>query len=52
MPDNEFKVMVITMLTGPEKRGEELSEDFNKEIENTKKNQSELKITKTGGNQW
>ena len=43
MPDQEFKVMIIKILTGLEKRVEDLSETFNKETENIKKNQSEIK---------
>ena len=43
MPDTDFKVMVIKILTGLEKRLENLSDTFNKEIENIKKNQLELK---------
>ena len=35
------------MLTELEKRIEEHSENFNKQLENTKKNQSELKNTMT-----
>lgn len=40
--------MMVKILTGLEKRIEELIETFNKEIENSKKNQSEMKtiITK------
>ena len=34
MSDREFKVMVIKMLSGLEKRVEDLSETFNKETEN------------------
>ena len=34
MPDKGFKVTVIKMITGLEKRVEELSENFKKEIEN------------------
>ena len=49
MPNKQFKLMVIKIL---DLRVDELNKHFNKEIENTKKNQSELKITKTGGNQW
>ena len=30
-PDKEFKVLIIKMLTGLERRVEELSETFNKE---------------------
>ena len=39
MPDKELKVMVIKILTQLEKRVKDLSEIFNKEIENIKKNQ-------------
>ena len=39
--------MIIKILTGLERRVEELSETFNKEIERAKKNQSELKNTIT-----
>ena len=42
MPDREFKVMVIKILTGLEKRVEDISETLNNEI---KKNQSEMKNT-------
>ena len=34
MPDREFKVMVIKILTGLGRRVEELSETLNKEIKN------------------
>ena len=37
--DREFKVMVIKILTGLEKRVEGLGEAFNKQTENIKKNQ-------------
>ena len=37
--------MIIMMLTGLERRIEELSENFNREIENIKKKQLELKNT-------
>ena len=37
--------MIIKILTGFEKRVDKLSETFNKETENIKKNQSELKTT-------
>ena len=40
MPDREFKVMVIKILTGLEKRVAYLSETLNNETENIKKNQS------------
>ena len=43
--DREFKVVVIKILTGLEKRVEDLSETLNKEIENIKTNQSEMKIS-------
>ena len=39
-PDKEFKEMVINMLTRLERRVDELSENFIKEIENIKTNQS------------
>lgn len=42
MPNRQFKVMVIEILTGLEKRMEDLSETLNKEIEKNK-NQSEMK---------
>lgn len=45
LPEEEFQVMVTKMLTGLERRVDELSKNFNKEIENNKKNQSELKNT-------
>ena len=37
MLDKEFKIMVIKMLTGLERRVYEFCENFNKEIENTQK---------------
>ena len=45
LPDKEFKEMVIKMLTKLGRRMEEHSENFNKELENIRKNQSELKNT-------
>ena len=42
MPDKEFKVMIIKILTGLEKRVEDISEIPNKEI---KKKQQEMKNT-------
>ena len=39
MPDREFKVMVIKILTGLENTLEDLSENINREIENITKNQ-------------
>ena len=44
LPDNEFKVMIIKMLT-KFRRMNEHGEDFNKELENIKKNPAELKHT-------
>ena len=38
MPDKDFKVMVINILNGLEKRVENLKEIFNKEKGNIKKN--------------
>ena len=48
MPDKDFKVMVINILTGLEKRVENLKEIFNKE-KKYRKEQSEMKksITET-----
>ena len=46
LPNREFKVMVIKILTGLEKRVEEVSETINKERENSKKNPSEMKSSK------
>lgn len=40
VPDKKFEVMVIKMLTGLGRRMNKLSENFNKEKENMKKNQS------------
>lgn len=47
MPDKEYKVMTVKILTGLEKRVEIHSETFNKEIENIEKSQSNLKNTVT-----
>ena len=42
VPDKEFKEMVIRMLTNlSERRMEELSENFNKDLENVRKKKSE-----------
>lgn len=41
--DKELKALVIKMLTEIEKRIHEHSENFNKELENVKKTQSEMK---------
>ena len=48
VPNKEFNVMVIKMLTRLRRRIDEHSENFNKELENIKKTQSERKksITK------
>lgn len=43
MPDREFKVMVIKILTSLEKGVEDLGEILNKEIESVKENQSVMK---------
>lgn len=43
LPEKNFKVMIVKMLTKPKRRVGEHSDNFEKEIENTK-NQSELKI--------
>ena len=45
MPDREFKVMIIMILTGLEKRVEDISEALNKGTENIKRSQSEMKNT-------
>ena len=42
LPDKEFKVIIIKMLTKLRIRIEEHTENFNKELENIRKNQSEL----------
>lgn len=42
-PNKEFKVMVIKRLTELERRADEFRKDFNKDLENIKKNQSKLK---------
>ena len=47
LPDKEFKVMIIKMLTELWRRVDEHSENFNKELENRKKNPSELRNTIT-----
>ena len=40
LPDKEYKIIVIKMFTGLGRRIDEHSENFNKELENIKKNQS------------
>lgn len=42
MPDKDFRIMVIKIFTGLEKKVEDLSVIFKKEIENIKKNQSQI----------
>ena len=44
-PDEEFKILVIKVLTKLRRRRDELGENVNKKIENIKKNQSALKNT-------
>ena len=43
LPDKEFKVIIIKMLNKLGRRMNEHSEKFNKDLENIKKNQTELK---------
>ena len=43
LPDKEFKVIIIKMLNKLGRRMDEHSEKFNKDLENIKKNQTELK---------
>ena len=43
LPDIEYKLIVINLFTGLRRRANEHIEIFNKELENIKKNQSELK---------
>ena len=45
LPDREFKLRVLRMLTDLGRRIDELSENVNKEMEDIKKNQSEMKNT-------
>lgn len=40
LPDKEFKAMAIKMLTNFEKRMDEHSKNFNKEVENIRKYQT------------
>ena len=47
LPDKVFKVMVIKMITKLRRRMEEHRKNFNKEFENIRKKQSELKNTIT-----
>ena len=41
--DKEYKLRVMRLLIDLGRRMDELSENFNKELENMKKNQSEMK---------
>ena len=43
LPNKEFKVMIIEMLNQLSRRMDEHWEEFNKELENIKKNQTELR---------
>lgn len=43
MSDKKIKVMIVKMLTMVERRLNELSNTFNKELENVKMNQSDMK---------
>lgn len=52
LPDKELKVILIRMLTELWKRIDEFSENFNKQLESIKKNQSELKYTITEMNRY
>ena len=47
LPDEEFKVVVLNILTKLGRRMEEHGEIFNKMLENIRENQSELKSTVT-----
>ena len=47
LSDEEFKALIIKMLTELGNSKDKHSESFNKELENIKKNQSELKNTIT-----
>lgn len=43
IPESIFKVMIIKILSGLEKRLEDLSETHSKDIENIEKNDSQIK---------
>ena len=45
MPDGEFKAMIIRLVTGPEKGMEDICETHTTEINELKKNQSEMEST-------
>lgn len=47
IPDTKFKTLIIRVLKELMKRLDELGENFDKEIRNIRKNQSEMKITIT-----
>ena len=47
LPNKEFKVMIIKMFSKLRRRMVKHCEKFNKELENKKKNQTELKNTIT-----
>ena len=47
LPDKEFKALIIRMLTELEGKTDECSENFKKELETIKNNQSELRNTIT-----
>ena len=47
IPDKEFKVIIIKVLKYLMRRMDEYSENFNKESDNRKKNQTELNNTIT-----
>ena len=47
LPDKEFKVVIIKLLTELWRRMDKNSGNFNEELENMKKNQTELKNTIT-----
>ena len=46
LPDKEFKMMVIKMLTKLRRRKDEHSENFNKDKEHTREDQTEVKELK------
>ena len=48
VPEREFKIMVIKILTGFEKIVDDFIETLNKDIENIEKNQSKMRNSITG----
>ena len=52
LPDKEFKVMVIKMLTKLRRRMDEHSEDFNKETENIRKYKTEVTELENTVTKW